>query len=309
MPLVIFKKLTPLLLFLLIVLSLTACGGGGSSSSSGETGTVSVSLTDNDGPYNSVVLNIEKIGIVASNSPTTYYNSSDFSALPVSIDILDLPGEATLFLGNIDIPLPGDGTDTCINQIRLVLADDGNYVVENNDPQMIEHKLKTPSGQQSGVKILVKEETFCLNVENNAVNITIEFDPETAISFNENRANPYQFKPTSLRIIEGSFFTSPESFIDGQVKVPTFNSAVGCEEFDTSPIVNVAAYNSVVLTSKTVAFTDGPFKDQGSCFYSGAFKLLLPDKGTYDIEAEWRTFYAEKLSVPYNTTVVLDLTD
>jgi len=159
------KKVKCLLLCLLTGVLLVACGGGGGSDSSGQVGTVGVSLTDNAGPYNAVVLSIEKIGVVASNSNTTYYNSSDFSELPVTVDILDLPGEATLFLGDIDVPLPGDGSEVCFNQIRLVLSEDGNYVIESGDPEMTKHDLKTPSGQTSGVKVLVKEETFCISNE------------------------------------------------------------------------------------------------------------------------------------------------
>lgn len=307
------KKVKFLLLCLLIAFSMTACGGGGSdgSSTSGQVGTVGVSLTDNSGLYNAVVLSIEKIGIVASNSDTTYYNSADFSELPVTVDILDLPGEATLFLGDIDVPLPGDGSEVCFNQIRLVLSEEGNYVIENGDPEMTKHDLKTPSGQTSGVKILVKEEAFCISNEDDSVNVAIEFDPSTAIIFKENSTNPYQFKPTSMRIIKGNFFTAPESFIDGLVSLPTYNTSTGCEEFETKPAVTVTAtyYNTAELASKTVALTEGPFKEDGLCSYSGAFKLLLPDKEIYDLSANWDTFNAEMLKVEYNSTVVLELTE
>jgi len=305
----ILRKLQIVCFSVLIGVALTACGGGGGGSSSDQMGTVSVSITDNPGLYNAVVLSIEKIGVVASNSPTVYYNASNISELPVSVDILDLPKETTLFLGDIDVPLPNDGSEVCFNQFRLVLSEDGNYVIENDDPELIQHDLKTPSGQQSGVKLLVKEEAFCLSNGDNAVDVTIEFDPATAIIVKENSANKYQLKPTSMRIIEGNFYTAPESFIDGLVKVPTYNSAVGCEEFATSPVVTVGAYNSAVLASKTVALAEGPFKEDGSCYYSGAFKLLLPDQGHYDLSANWDTFSAEMPSVAYNSTVLLELSE
>ena len=65
-------------------LLLAACGddggGGGDSSavsgSSAGTGIVSVSLTDAPNGYNAVVLTIKEVGIVASNTATTYYNST-----------------------------------------------------------------------------------------------------------------------------------------------------------------------------------------------------------------------------------------
>ena len=308
MKLASLKKHICLLFCLLIGLLMAACGGGDGDNSSGQVGTVSLSLTDNSALYNSVVLSIEKVGVVTNKSATTYYNSATISELPLTIDVLDLPGSATQFLGDIEVPLPDDGSEVCINQIRLVLAKDGNYVIEKGDPNLTRHDLKTPSGQQSGEKILVKDETFCISSEDDAVNVTLEFDPDTAIISKENSANPYQLKPTSLRIIQGSFFTAPESFIDGLVTVPIYNSVDGCGLFPTTPVVTVAAYNSAVLTTRTVTLADGPFKENGSCFYSGAFKLLLPDQGTYDLSATWDNFSAEMPSVAYNSSVLLELT-
>ena len=60
---------------------------------------------------------------------------------------------------------------------------------------------------------------------------------------------------------------------------------------------------------KTVALAEGPLKEEGLCFYSGAFKLLLPDQGTYDLSANWDAFNAEESKVAYNTTVLLELTE
>jgi hypothetical protein len=327
------KLLCGLLISCVPFLLLAACGGGGGSDggSVAGTGTVSVALTDSQGLYNSVVLTIEKIGIVASNTPTTYYNSTDINELPVTVNVLDFPNEASLYLGDIEVPLPDDGGEVCFSQIRLVLADgdDSNYVIENDDPTFKRHPLKTPSGQQSGIKVLVKEESFCLSEQDNSVNVTIEFDPATAIGFNENRTNPYQLKPTSMRIIEGGFFTAPESFIDGLVAVPIYNSAGICGTFPTDPFVTVAAYNSATLISKTVALAEGPFKDDVACeqwcdedetclgdcpltsddfcYYTGAFKLLLPEKDTYDLSATWDGFSAQMPEVEYNSTVLLEL--
>jgi hypothetical protein len=240
------RLLCVLLIFGLPLALLSACDGGGGSSDIGtsssadtpptaaavfSTGSVSVSLTDNQALYNAVVLTIEKIGIVASNTPTTYYNSDDINELPITVNVLDFPGAASLYLGDIEVPLPDNGEEVCFNQIRLVLAEEGNYVIENDDPTFKRHPLKTPSGQQSGVKILVKEESFCLSEQDNAVSMAIEFDPETAIGFNKNRTNPYKLKPTSMRIIQGEFFTAPESFIDGMVAMPTYNTDGVCESF------------------------------------------------------------------------------
>ena len=326
------RLLCVLLIFGLPLVLLSACGGGGGSGDSGtssSSGSVSVSLTDNQALYNAVVLTIEKIGIVASNTPTTYYNSSGINELPITVNVLDFPGAASLYLGDIEVPLPDNGDEVCLSQIRLVLAEEGNYVIENDDPTFKRHPLKTPSGQQSGVKILVPEESFCLSEQDNAVSMAIEFDPATAIGFNAKRTNPYQLKPTSMRIIQGGFFTAPESFLDGLVAVPTYNTAGVCETFSKDPLVTVAAYNSATLISKTVALAEGPFNDDVACeqwcdedetcleacpltsdafcYYTGSFKLLLPENDTYDLSATWDVFSAQMPGVGYNSTVLLEL--
>jgi hypothetical protein len=305
----IFKSLKTLLLYVILGFLMVACSGGGGD---GKTGTVSVSLTDASTLYNAVVLNIDKVGVVTNKSGVTYYNSDNIGELPISINVLDLPNEATMFLGDIEVPLPEDGSEVCIQQIRLVLANEGNYVIlKGDDPldPLNRHALKTPSGQQSGEKILVKEETFCLSAQDDAVNVTLDFDPDTAITVNQNSANPYQFKPTAMRIIEGNFFEAPAGYIQGEVKVPTPKNADGSCEIVPNPIVTVESYfDSPVLTSKTVALTDGPIVEGDSCYYLGGFKLLLPDNETYDLKATWGNYSATATAAGTNTTdLVLEL--
>ena len=265
-------------------------GGGGSSADSGSsagTGIVSVSLTDGQNGYNAVVLTIKDVGIVASNTETTYYNASDLGNLPLTVNILDFPNEATLHLGDIEVDLPEKGDPVCLNQIRLVLAENDerykkageckdddpckNYVVENGDPTA--YALKTPRAQQSGLKVLTPKDfcddtndpndacvgtpnEFCIEEGDDTVYVSIDFDPVTAIVHNENNGNngnsneKYILKPTGIRIIEGDWFNAPDSFIDGLVAVPTYNSTTVCEKYPTSPLVTIAAYyNSVTLTA------------------------------------------------------------
>jgi hypothetical protein len=111
------------------LLILTACGGSGSGDGSSvtvETGTVSLSLTDARSGYNAVVLTIKEIGVVASNTATTYYNSTQLDNLPLTVNILDFPEEATLHLADIKVDLPENGDPVCFKQIRLVLAAEGD---------------------------------------------------------------------------------------------------------------------------------------------------------------------------------------
>jgi hypothetical protein len=153
------KVLCGLLILRVPFLLLAACGGGDGSSATVETGTVSISLTDAQSGYNGVVLTIKEIGVVASNTATTYYNSTQLDNLPLTVNILDFPEEATLHLADIKVDLPENGKPVCFKQIRLVLAAEGdedclgpicNYVIETDYPT--QYKLK-----QSGVKILTPQ--------------------------------------------------------------------------------------------------------------------------------------------------------
>ncbi len=63
------------------------------------------------------------------------------------VNLMSLTGENSLFLGSEDFP---EGE---IDQIRLILGDD-NYVVKDG----VRSDLKTPSAQQSGLKIKVDED-------------------------------------------------------------------------------------------------------------------------------------------------------
>ncbi len=247
---------------------------------------------------------------------------------------------------DIEVDLPENGEPVCFKQIRLVLAAEGdpdcpgqicNYVIETGDPA--QYELKTPSGQQSGVKILTPND-FCIDANDDTARVVIDFDPAKAIVHNENNGNgnnkeKYILKPTGIRIIEGNWSSAPQSFIDGLVAVPIYNSGSLCEEYATTPLVTIAAFNqgaSVNPDVQTVALADRPVSgaevcsdwctedlapvvcladcDAGlltECYYSGKFKLLLPDMGSYDLTANWDGFGAAESAVGYNSLILLEL--
>jgi hypothetical protein len=337
------------LLSVLIPASLVSCGGGGGGGggASGSTGTVSVSLSDANILYDQVVLTIKEIGVVTSGSKTVYYNSSQIESLPTSIDVLDFPFEETVHLANIRVPIPEGKNQVCFNQIRLRLAKEGdpdcpasgcNYVIEEGGSTAYE--LKTPSGQQSGVKILTPND-FCVSDDEDSVKIVVDFDPATAIVHNENsnkNKDKYLLKPTGIRIIEGSWSVAPDSYIDGMVVIPADESAPGeCVAFDTDPLVTVAAFDDGTTANpavQTVTLAEGPVSESdvctewceadadtagcqaaceaelsASCYYRGRFKLLLPNAGVYDLDAYWDNFRAEIQDVGDQSSVLMELSD
>lgn len=337
-------KLCAVIMLGLPLLLLSACGGGGDGASSSSSGTISVGITDDNGLYNAVVLTVVEVGAVVSGDETSYYNSSVFSVLPTKVDVLDFANENYFQLSDIEVPLPEGGGEVCFNQIRLVLAAEGdpvckgefcNYVITPDDT----FKLKTPSGQQSGVKIKAASD-FCVSAGQSTVQVLIDFDPGKAIVHNKDKNNPkldeFILKPTSLRIIHGTWSAPPESFMQGLVIVPTYNSGTGCENLPPgdSDWAVVAAEQGGQVVVRTGALLEGPVYNSAvcdewcfdlagptynscrldcgaeldsTCYYSGKYKLILPDLGLYDVSASWDGLRATEVDVSYNAALLLEL--
>jgi hypothetical protein len=128
-----------------------ACGGGGGS---GGSGTLRVALTDNPAcGYDEVVVTVREVRVHTGDAPD---NDPAWQTIPVdpplTIDLLDYTNGALLDLGQAQVPA---GTYT---KLRLVLSPntgalaDRNWIVLSSAPGA-KVPLKTPSGQQSGLKV------------------------------------------------------------------------------------------------------------------------------------------------------------
>lgn len=136
-------------LSVLAVASLAACGGGGG----GDSGTLNLALTDAPScGYDAVNVTIEKIRVHQSDSanPDDPSGWSEIVLNPaLRVDLLKLQNGALAELGQVTLPTGS------YNQMRLVLADNtgtnpfANSVIPTGGTEVA---LKTPSGQQSGVK-------------------------------------------------------------------------------------------------------------------------------------------------------------
>ncbi|MBD3176475.1 MAG: DUF4382 domain-containing protein [Armatimonadia bacterium] len=140
---------------------------------------------------------------------------ADFTAEPMVIDVMQLQWDEGVAktLGVAEAP-QGD-----YNQVRLVLAanDDpgklANYYTLASDEadengEKLKYAIKTPSAQQSGLKINGK---FTLG--NEEKNVVIDFDPEWAIVVTGNGGAI--FKPTGIRLIETESYEEPVDDGDG----------------------------------------------------------------------------------------------
>ena len=136
----------------LVLASLAACGGGGSGSPVAETGTLRVALTDAPAcGYDSVNITVEKVRV--HQSSTANDSDAGWSDVVLSparrINLLNLTNGVLDELGQVPLPT---GKYT---QLRMILADNTNANPLANSVKptgSAEVALKTPSGQQSGVK-------------------------------------------------------------------------------------------------------------------------------------------------------------
>ncbi|HBB91996.1 MAG TPA: carbohydrate-binding protein [Bacteroidales bacterium] len=130
------KKLT----FLLSIVILAAFAG--SCTKDVKTYPVNVRLTDDDGPYDGVFIDLEKVELTGNDGVavmmdvnTGIYNLLDFSN---GVDTL-------IATGGLEV--------SRINQIRLVLGSDNTVTVNG-----VSYPLSTPSADQSGLKLQVQQD-------------------------------------------------------------------------------------------------------------------------------------------------------
>lgn len=244
------------LVTVLSAIYLTSCGGGSGSAS---TGTLQVSMTDSFSDYSSVFIRIKEVKVVRNGDENATNNNpglpviADFSGEEGGgreIDVVKLHFLQEI-LGTAVVPA---GTYT---QVRLILVDNPasgdpvNYIVKNGI-----HPLSTPSGQESGVKVLGR-----FVVEEGVINaIMIDFDPATAVVKDGSSGN-YNLKPTGIRIVQLEDVLSSYGSLSGRVAAfQRWSSAVVSvqEPGGTAPVAAGTVFSnnssSALWSSKFSAF-------------------------------------------------------
>lgn len=173
----LFKRLpyAGLLVSALVVAGLAACGGGGDSgvtTNAATSGTLALSLTDAPAcGYDEVNITVQKVRVHQSSTA----NDADAGWSEVvlnparKINLLNLTNGVLLNLGQTPLPT---GRYT---QLRMILADNtGNTLANSVVPtgSSSEVALKTPSGQQSGVKANINIDI----AENKLADFVLDFD-------------------------------------------------------------------------------------------------------------------------------------
>lgn len=270
------------------MLQLQGCSGGGGSNPS-TTGTLKVALTDrtND-DFAEVWIKVKAVKIV----PVGYNQDCDDNdpkminipldpSLPASpsFNILDLAYVQEL-LGTAILPA---GT---YSQVRLILepnpsnGDPVNYVVLQGDTTGTKIPLKTPSAQQSGLKVIGQ-----FVVEAGVINaIALDFDPNTAIveRGNTQQNEKYLLKPSGIRIIQMEDVLAAYGLISGNVVPSTWSTAnlFVVPQGTASPIAAGTLFSSYT-TAGLVPFT--------SNVPAGTYRVHIQSVGFLPYSSAWTT--------------------
>lgn len=183
--------------------------------------TLRVVLTDAPGDFEAVFIDIQEIRVHRTRDAEMDSSESDtvdhtewitLTTEPQRVDLLTLRNGTTLTIGEGEIE-PGH-----YNQMRLILGNDNEVVVDGES-----HYLKTPSAQQSGLKLKLDAE-----IEAGATySLLVDFDAARSIVKAGNKRSPagikYLLKPV-LRAVNlettGSISGAVEPF-DFTTKVYT----------------------------------------------------------------------------------------
>ncbi|THD69471.1 DUF4382 domain-containing protein [Robertkochia marina] len=130
-----------------------------------DTARLTVRLTDAPGDYDHVYVDVQDVMINPSEDPESGWVSLENVNTGV-YDLLKLTGGENVLLADVELPAGKLG------QVRLVLGEENSVVIDGE-----QHALKTPSSQQSGLKILLNE-----TVEAGyTYNIVLDFDVDASV--------------------------------------------------------------------------------------------------------------------------------
>ncbi|MEN3323638.1 DUF4382 domain-containing protein [Mariniflexile soesokkakense] len=240
------KNLFPVL-FLAFVFS---CTDSDSNSIDKSDPTISVRLVDAPGDFKAVNVEIVDVMVKMDDDSDSDSGWISLNAESGTVNLLDFTGGFSKVL--VDrFPIPA-GT---LSQMRLVLGD-GNTIIIEGEISDVEHDLKTPSAQQSGLKVKINtvlEEGFTYD-------FVLDFDVEKSIVMAGN---------------SGNIILKPVLYASAEVSSGIIQGIV-------SP-TDVPSMASVLVDDKGTPETDDDFIISANTDENGAFALWGVPAGTYEV--------------------------
>ncbi|MEL0455150.1 DUF4382 domain-containing protein [Flavobacteriaceae bacterium SZ-1-7] len=268
-------------LFSILLISFLGCENKNDEmATSGVQPTITVKLVDAPGEFKAVNVEVVDVMIKMDDDSDNENGWMSLDAQNETVNLLDFTGGITKVLVD-KFPIPA-GT---LSQMRLVLGDGNTIVIENDQEVDEEFDLKTPSAQQSGLKLKVNS----VIEPGYAYDFILDFDVEKSIVIAGNSGNiilkPVLYVSTEANsgIIEGS--VSPQD-------VPAMAYVIVDDMGNDDP------EDDIIIS----AYTDE----------TGAFALWGVPGGTYDVIVEpvdeasdYANGIAEAVSVTNGETTII----
>lgn len=219
------------------------------------TARVQLKLVDSPGDYLEVNIEILDIQYQGVDGWTSFTPSGGF---PINVDLTELIAGNSLLLTDEIVP------SGVLNQIRLILSDNNNLVIEGEkEGESISTHLNTPSAQQSGLKLKLQTELK----PGFSYTFILDWDVHKSI-VKAGNSGKYNLKPV-IRVNAVVNSGSIEGNVVGKVEDDGIDAAV--------PLKYAKVY---VYTSDDIEITS-TFTDD-----NGDFLILGLEAGDYKIKIE-----------------------
>lgn len=267
----------------LLLMQIPGCGGGGGGGNT-SAGTLQVSITDSPAFPNfaAVHITIDKVVVVPTGKEGQADNDPGLPVIAtfpggLGVDILNLHFLPQI-LGSTAIPAGS------YSQVRLILAPDqptlNNYVILASDPTL-KLPLKTPSAQESGLKI-VGSFTVTAGGFNS---ILLDFNPNDAIVIAGQSGNII-LKPTGIRIIQVFNSLTNAGSVSGTIRSATSWTSATVTVVPRNPAASAVTSGVVFSNFSSPSVFKAPFTafvppNGSSAMPSESYKVFIDAGGAF----------------------------
>ncbi|SEP86800.1 Carboxypeptidase regulatory-like domain-containing protein [Hyunsoonleella jejuensis] len=277
------SKYLKLVFSFVFLMFLVSCDDSDTTKTNAEAPTISIRLVDAPGDFEAVNVEVVDVMIKMDDNSDDDNGWMSLEAESGIVDLLDFTGGISKVL--VDrFPIP----EGKLTQMRLVLGDGNTIVIKDENDEDETFDLKTPSGQQSGLKLKVNTEIQ----EGFVYDFVLDFDVEKSIVIAGN---------------SGNIILKPVLYVSAEV-----NS--GIIEGTVSPS-DVPVMASVLVDDMGTPETDDDFVISAYTDDTGKFALWGVPPGTYDVvimptddDSDYADTVVEGVTVTKGEVTIIDET-